>query len=82
MKTAQERIDRADPAFPLIQEWVRKAAVPAVLLPASKERERVLAGLQVSTRSTMGAMAYESGGMLVDGGWLRLLGSGHPKADA
>jgi hypothetical protein len=27
----------------------------------------------------MGAIIYESGGLLVDHGWLRILGSGHPR---
>jgi len=27
----------------------------------------------------MGALAYETGGILIDSGWLRFLGSGHPK---
>lgn len=27
----------------------------------------------------MGAIVYETGGILIDGGWLRFLGSGHPK---
>ena len=32
--------------------------------------------LQVTTRSVLGALAWESGGLLVDHGWLRLLGGG------
>lgn len=39
----------------------------------------MLLSLQVTTRSTMGAVAYETGGLLIDHGWLRVLGSGHPK---
>ena len=27
----------------------------------------------------MGALAYETGGLLIDHGWIRFLGSGHPK---
>ena len=36
-----------------------------------------LVRLQVTTRSPMGAIAYESGGLIVDHGWLRVLASGH-----
>ena len=36
----------------------------------------VLVALQVTTRSPMGAIAFETGGLLFDHGWLRLLGSG------
>ena len=35
--------------------------------------------MQVTTRSTIGAVAFETGGILVDHGWLRFLGSGHPR---
>ena len=35
--------------------------------------------MQVTTRSPMGAVVYETGGILIDGGWLRVLGSGHPR---
>ena len=35
---------------------------------------------QVSTRSPMGAIIYESAGLMIDHGWLRILGSGgHPR---
>ncbi|MBK9577976.1 MAG: DUF2625 family protein [Fibrobacteres bacterium] len=40
-----------------------------------------LVQLQVTTRSPMGAIVYETGGILVDHGWLRILGSGHPRLD-
>ncbi len=39
----------------------------------------MLHDLQVTTRSTLGSVAYETGGILVDHGWLRFLGSGHAK---
>jgi hypothetical protein len=29
----------------------------------------------------MGAIIYETGGLLVDNGWIRILGSGHKKLD-
>lgn len=35
--------------------------------------------LQVTTRSPLGAVALETGGMLIDHGWLRFLGSGHER---
>ncbi|MCQ4087052.1 DUF2625 family protein [Saccharibacillus sp. JS10] len=39
--------------------------------------ERTLAELQMSDTSTLGAVALNSGGLLIDNGWLRILGSGH-----
>nr|WP_315064272.1 DUF2625 family protein [uncultured Campylobacter sp.] len=35
-----------------------------------------LLGLQVTIRSPMGALVYGCSGIAVDGGWLRVLGSG------
>lgn len=79
MRQLSELLDTAEPALPLIEQWAREADLPVTLLPPSAKREKVLLSLQVTTRSTMGAIAYETGGILVDDGWLRLLGSGHPE---
>ena len=79
MRTLAELINTDDPAIAKIREWMRDATNPCELLPPSQQREEVLVQTQVTTRSTMGAIAYETGGILIDGGWLRLLGSGHPK---
>ncbi|QXI31057.1 DUF2625 domain-containing protein [Pseudomonas vanderleydeniana] len=76
MKHLDELIERDDPAMPIIREMLAGATRPYRLLPASSENARVLSHLQVTTRSTLGAMAYETGGLLIDHGWLRILGSG------
>ena len=52
------------------------------VLPASDVRRAdALVGTQVTTRSMLGSVVYETGGLLVDYGWLRILGSGHPRLD-
>jgi hypothetical protein len=79
MRSLNELLNTDDPGITKIQEWIRGAANECVLLPPSANREQVLLRTQVTTRSTMGAIAYETGGILVDGGWLRFLGSGHEK---
>lgn len=79
MRTLNELLDSEDPAFPLIRQWASEADIPVELLPPSVGRENVLLSLQVTTRSPLGAIAYETGGILVDDGWLRILGSGHGK---
>ena len=79
MRTLNELLDRDDPAFPLIRQWAGEADIPVELLPPSAGRDDVLLSLQVTTRSPLGAIAYETGGILVDDGWLRILGSGHGK---
>lgn len=79
MKSLDQLIDLEDPALPLINEWVAAAKNHCEVLPPSAHRADVLLRTQVTTRSTMGAIAYETGGVLVDHGWLRFLGSGHAK---
>ena len=79
MRTLEELIDRDQPALPLVHEWLAQSSTPFELLAPSEARSEVLVGLQVTTRSPMGAIAYETGGILIDHGWLRLLGSGHPR---
>src|SRR5437868_5544725 len=77
MRSLSELIEKNDPAFPIVLEWVSEAIRPVELLPPSAGNEQALVQTQVTTRSPMGAVIYETGGILVDGGWLRLLGSGH-----
>lgn len=69
-----------DPAWNLVREWIAGASNRVEVLPArDPDRSRALEELQVTTRSAMGAVVYETGGLLIDGGWLRILGSGHPR---
>lgn len=68
-----------EPAWPLIEALLRAAAHPVVVLPADRaSREATLARLQVTSRSVLGALARESGGLLIDHGWMRMLGGGPP----
>ena len=81
MRPINELINRDDPALPLIYEWLANATNRVEVLPPPDDpvREAVLYAVQVTTRSPMGAIIYETGGLLVDQGWLRILGSGHPR---
>jgi hypothetical protein len=79
MRPLHELIDATDPALPLIMEWVKMEVRPVEVLPPSAGREDALLATQVTTRSPMGAVVYETGGILVDHGWLRILGSGHER---
>jgi len=81
MRTLNELLDSEDPAFALIKQWASEADIPVELLPPSAGRAEVLLSLQITTRSPLGAIAYETGGILVDDGWLRILGSGHGKLE-
>ncbi|HET9448508.1 MAG TPA: DUF2625 domain-containing protein [Steroidobacteraceae bacterium] len=79
MRTVDELINVDEPAFPLMREWAAAAVRPVEFLPPSAARRDALEQTQVTTRSTLGAVVYETGGILVDGGWLRILGCGNAR---
>lgn len=73
-------INLEEPAWPYVQEWIESGRNHVEILPVTqKKREEALVKAQVTTRSPMGAIIYETGGILVDHGWLRIYGSGHEK---
>ncbi|MFB2579542.1 DUF2625 domain-containing protein [Acinetobacter sp. c2-A9] len=72
-----ELINSNDPAWHLVQEWQQQASNYIEILPKNQQQaEQTLLAIQVTTRSTLGAIIYETGGILVNHGWLRILGSG------
>ncbi|MBL0745910.1 DUF2625 domain-containing protein [Chryseolinea lacunae] len=77
MRSVSELIDNDDPAWPVVMEWIASAKNSVVILPADPVRaEDALYKIQVTTRSPMGSIVYKTGGLLVDDGWIRILGSG------
>ena len=77
MRPLDALIDTGDPAWSLIAAGLLGAANHVEILSAERARvEATLVALQVTTRSPLGAIALETGGMLVDDGWIRLLGGG------
>jgi len=66
MKTLDELINQDDPGISLIREWIEECDNDVALLPPSEKRDEVLLELQVTTRSSMGAVAYETGGILIE----------------
>lgn len=79
MRSLEELVNESESALPVVKEWIAAAAHPCEILPPSPLSCDVLLKLQVTTRSPLGAIAYSTGGILMDRGYLRLLGSGHPK---
>lgn len=72
-----------DPAWPVVSSWIAEARNDVVVLPAERARgEDVLQRLDVTSHSVLGAVALETGGILIDRGWLRLLGSGSEQLHA
>jgi hypothetical protein len=77
MRPIEALINSKDPAWPLVTEWIGTAKNKVeVLAKDASKADSALYWAQVSTKSTMGAIIYETGGILVDNGWIRLLGSG------
>jgi hypothetical protein len=82
MRTLEQLLEKKDPAWPIVQKWIAEAKNEVIVLPTTPERgAETLVGLQVTTRSPMGAIAYHSGGLLVDRGWVRVLGAGGPRME-
>ena len=77
MQTIEQLTDPSQSVWPVIQKWTELARNQCEVISkdqASAERE--LFSMQMPTSSPMGAVIYETGGILVDHGWLRILGSG------
>lgn len=79
LKTSNELVSEGS-AMTVIESWISSAPHPIEVLPCVSEHgEIALEALQVTARSPLGAIAYETGGLLIDGGWIRVLGAGHLK---
>lgn len=81
MRPLEELINRDEAAWPLVQEWIGEALLSVEVLPTTREAgDAALHATQVTTRSPMGAIAHNAAGLLIDHGWLRVLGAGkHPR---
>lgn len=75
MKPLSELIDTNEPGIQLVRKWLREGSLDYEILPPSAESGSRLEEVQVTTRSPMGAIVYETGGILVNNGGLRILGS-------
>jgi hypothetical protein len=75
-----ELINAAEPGWPAVVDLIASGKNDVEVLPGDRTRsEAALERIQVTTRSPMGAIVYESGGLLVDHGWIRMLGGGHDR---
>lgn len=76
MKTLEQLLQTDEPAIDRVRAWIDRSERECEILPPAPQRDELLVQTQVSTRSPLGAVVYETGGILIDGGWLRILGSG------
>ncbi|OQP57294.1 hypothetical protein A3860_09880 [Niastella vici] len=80
MRSVDELINKSDPGWSLVKDWIDSAKNKVEILPVDTVKAKeALYQTQVTTRSPMGAVIYMTGGLLVDGGWIRILGSGCSK---
>lgn len=68
-----------EPAWPALEAAARESQRVTILPREPAAARSCLERLQVTTRSTLGALAHETGGLLVDHGWLRVFGCGHER---
>ena len=80
MRPLKDLIDPNDSGWKLVKEWIDTAENKVEILPADPQKAKdALYQLQVTTNSPMGAIVYKTGGLLIDDGWIRILGSGSSK---
>lgn len=79
MRELFELVDQQRSGWLSVQQWLKEASNHYEVLPCNPSQAgNALYHLQVTTGSTLGSVVYETGGILIDGGWLRVFGSGHP----
>jgi len=77
MKSLDELIC-SESRMSVIEEWMLNANKPVnILQPDIKKSKAVLLDLQITVNSILGTVAYLTGGISVDSGWLRILGGGN-----
>jgi hypothetical protein len=70
-------------AWDELVSWIADAHHTVEVLPADPDRaEATLIAVQAGLDTALGAIAHGTGGLRIDDGWLRLLGSGHPRVGA
>ena len=80
MRSLEELINKTDPGWTFVKEWIDSAKNKVEILSVDSTKAKdALLKTQVTTRSPMGAIIYMTGGLLVDNGWIRILGSGNVK---
>ena len=77
MQTLEQLTDASKSAWGTISQWIERARNHCeVIKKDQSSAERELFTMQMPTSSPMGSVIYETGGILIHHGWLRILGSG------
>ena len=82
MRPVEELVNVPHPGWMYVQQLIDYAKNKVEILSCDTLRAKeALYKSQVDIHSPMGAIIYGTGGLLVDGGWIRILGSGSSKLD-
>src|SRR5688572_9389562 len=77
LRTLEQLINKDDSGIVVLKEMITAESNETKLLVCNAAAgEQTLLLLQVTTRSILGAIAYETGGILIDHAWIRILGAG------
>ncbi|QPB43029.1 DUF2625 domain-containing protein [Rodentibacter haemolyticus] len=77
MQTLEQLTDSERSAWPTLSQWIELARNDCLVIKKDQSSAgRELFTMQMPTSSPMGAVIYETGGILIHYGWLRILGSG------
>ncbi|WP_130734657.1 DUF2625 domain-containing protein [Flavobacterium sp. J27] len=80
MKPVSELLNLTDSGWPIVEDWINTAKNKVEILNLDSNSDKdALYHTQVTTRSPMGAIVYNSGGLIIDDGWIRILGAGNSK---
>lgn len=80
IRPVDQLINTTDPGWTVVKEWIDSARNKVEVLPVDTSKAKdALYKTQVTTRSIMGAIVFSTGGILIDDGWIRILGSGSSK---
>ena len=77
-RSLPDLIELNDPGIALVRAWASEAGANnhVIQSPEPDIRADALERLQVTTKSLLGAVVFETGGLLIDHGRLRIFGSG------
>jgi hypothetical protein len=80
MRPVDVLINKKEHGWIIVKQWIDAAKnnVEILSFDSSKAKEALYL-TQVTTRSPMGAIIFMTGGLLIDNGWIRILGSGNEK---
>jgi Protein of unknown function DUF2625 len=80
LRPIEQLIDPDNTGWKLVKQMIKTAKNKVEILSCDTTKARVaLFETQVTTRSPMGAIVHNTGGLLIAKGWIRILGAGNPK---